>query len=143
MTYQYSEAARTLDETVPLVTQAELLLICKEIDEDTPTAETTQFILTAHVLLYSKLDGYGLSAELLKQIEKYLAAHFAACTYPATSRETLGPLSKGYVTKVDLDLRNTRYGQMAIALDPTLELATNKRAVVMRSLGSGILTQWN
>jgi len=143
MTYEYSEAARTLSETIPLVTREEVLAICKEIDEDTPVTETADFIQTAHVFLYSKLDGYGLPATLLKKIEQYLAAHFAACTYPATARETLGPLSRGYVVKIDLDLRNTRYGQTAIALDPTLELSTNKRPVSMRSLGSGILTVWD
>lgn len=137
--YAYDPNAKTLDFETPLVVRAEILAICKEIDEDTPLDEIASFITTGHNLLCMKLDGWGVPESVLKEIEKYLAAHFAATTYPPTQREGLGPLTRAYVTKIDLDLRNTRYGQMAIALDPTGELAIKKGRVVLKSIGSGIL----
>ena len=145
MSYTYSEAAKVLDEDVPLVTVEMLLLICKEIDTDTPDAETESFIADAHTLVCSLLDGWGVVTSLLTLIEKNLAAHFAALTYPSTLRETLGPMSSAYALKVGMGLEATRYGQTAVALDPTGKLkdfsdGKGKKSVVMYSIGSGILT---
>lgn len=140
MPYTYSASARTLDENTPLVDRDDLLLICKEIDTDTPADETTSFISSAHTVVVTRLDGYGLSESLLTKIELYVAAHFAMLSYPAVERETLGPLSKKYVSKVDLGLNNSRYGQMALSMDPTGKLGVaDKRAVKMYSIGSGII----
>ena len=140
MPYTYDADARTLDIETPLIDRDDLLLVCKEIDEDTPESETTEFVSSAHIVVTTRLDGYGLPEALLTTIETYIAAHFAVLTYPATERETLGPMSRKYVSKVDLGLNNSRYGQMAIAMDPTGKLAQpDKRAVKMYSIGSGIL----
>jgi len=138
MAYEYDEGSKTLSEALPLVTRAEVLLICKEIDDDTPVAETTAFIATAHVILCNVLDGYGIPASLLKNIEKYLAAHFANLTYSSVSRQGLGPMTTTFLLKIDLGFNATRYGQMAMTLDPTgmLENFRRKR-VKMVNLGSG------
>ena len=140
MPYTYSADALSLDIETPLIDRDDLLLVCKEIDEDTPESETTEFVSSAHIVVTTRLDGYGLPEALLTTIETYIAAHFAVLTYPATERETLGPMSRKYVSKVDLGLNNSRYGQMAIAIDPTGKLAQpDTRAVKMYSIGSGIL----
>lgn len=140
MSYTYSESAKVMNEATPLVTRADLLLICKEIDAETPEAETTDFIKTAHVLLCNILDGWGIAASLMEQIEKYLSAHFATLTYSSVQREALGPMSRSYMLKVDLGFNATRYGQMAIQLDPTGRLENfRKKNVSMRSIGSGII----
>ena len=148
MNWTYDAATKTMDEQTPLATRAMLLLICKEIDADTPEEETTAFIESAHVLLCSVLDGYGVPASLMTQIEKYLAAHYAAIAYPVIQREGLGPMSRSYATKIDLRLDNTKYGQQALALDPTNVLAEinagkTKRAVSVTSVGNGIVTAAN
>lgn len=144
MSWTYDAASKTMDEDTPLATREALLLICKEIDADTPEAETTAFIESAHVLLCSVLDGYGVPTSLMTQIEKYLAAHYAAIAYPVTQREGLGPLSRSYATKIDLHLNNTKYGQQAIALDPTGILGEEKKVTIsMTSIGSGIVTAAN
>lgn len=140
----FSENRRILDIDTVLITREELLTVCKEIDEDTPQAETDSFINSAHVYLYNVLDGWGIRAPLMKTIETYVAAHFAALSYPAIQRETVGPLSTSYVSKVELGLQNTRYGQMAITLDPTGRLkrlsdGDGLQDVKIRSIGSGIL----
>lgn len=145
MSWMYDAATKTMDEQTPLATREMLLLICKEIDADTPEEETTAFIETAHVLLCAVLDGYGIPTSLMTQIEKYLAAHYAAVAYPVTQREGMGPLSRSYATKIDLRLDNTKYGQQAMALDPTNVLSDindgkTVKSVVVVSLGNGILT---
>lgn len=140
MGYEYSESKKVLTEASPLVTRAALLLICKEVDEDTPEAETTEFIASAHVIVCNSIDGYGIPLSVVTQIEKYLAAHFAVLTYSTKSRETIGPMSRAFALKVDLGFNATRYGQMAISLDPTGMLENlRKRRVRMMSVGSGIL----
>ena len=142
--YTYNEDAKVLIEDEPLVTAEILLLICKEIDEDTPEAEVASFIADGHTLVCSLLDGWGIATTLLTLIEKNLAAHFAALTYPSTLKEGLGPMSASYALKVGLGLEATRFGQTALALDPTGQLkefsdGKGKRPVNMRSIGSGIL----
>ena len=145
MSWTYDSATKTLDEQTMLATRDMVLKICKEIDADTPEAETASFIESAHVLLCSVLDGYGVPTPLMTQIEKYLAAHFAAIAYPVVKREGLGPMSRSYESKVNLRLDNTKYGQQALALDPTgrlseLSAGAPKKAVVGYSLGNGIDT---
>lgn len=141
MQYSFDEAKKVMLEGTPLVTRDEVLIICKEIDEDTPIDETTDFINTAHIVLCNTIDGYGVAPSLTKRIELYLSAHFAALTYSTKNRETLGPMSSSYILKVDLGFAATRYGQMAMALDPTGMLGNPlKKGVTMRSIGSGILT---
>lgn len=140
MAYTYNESAKTLDASTPLVTRDGLLLICKEIDEDTPEAETTSFISTAHTLICELLDGYGVSTSLLTEIEKYLAAHFATLSYNTVQREGLGPLSRSYAVKLDKGLDYTRYGQQAVSLDPTGVLKNvGKLEPSIRSIGNGII----
>lgn len=142
MSYEFAEGKKVLDEETPLVTREDLLLICKEIDEDTPEDETTSFIASAHTVLCNTLDGYGIPESLMTLIEKYLSAHFATITYSAVHRQTMGPLSQAFMLKVDLGLNATRYGQMAISLDPTGMLDNlRKRTVKMRSIGSGIIPE--
>lgn len=144
MSYGFFEHLRELDLDVPLIAREELLTICKEIDEETPEAETDAFIQGAHTFLYNTLDGWGVPISLMRTIETYLAAHFAAITYPAVQREGLGPLSTTYFGRAELGLQHTRYGQMAISLDPTARLkklsdGEGARSVNIRSLGSGKL----
>ena len=141
--YSYSEDRRALDVNAPLVTRDQLLAICKEIDEDTPEKETDSFIETAHVMLVDALDGYGVSGVLLGQIALYLTAHFAVLSYPAVSREQFSIMSESVFGKLGLGLENTRYGQSALALDPTGVLADlskgkPRQRVGFWSLGNGV-----
>ena len=133
--FTYSKDNLRLDINVPLVTRAQLLEICKEIDEDTPEEETSSFILTAHTLLVSLLDGYGLPDGLMARIALYLSAHYAVTTYPAVSREQVGPLSSSYFGKLGLGLQNTRFGQTAMSLDPTGVLTDLSNGKVRRKAG--------
>ena len=144
-TYTYDEDALALDMEQPLIDRLGLLLICKEIDDGTPESETDSFIQSAHIMVCNVLDGYGLNEALLTQIERYLAAHFAVLSYPSVQREAVGPLSSTYaIGRTGTGLENTRYGQQAIALDPTgllKEHSDGKKPVraSVNSIGTGVL----
>ena len=84
------------------------------------------FIISAN-LLTDKIaiaDHEGaLSSSHLKEIERWLAAHFVAIRDVRVGREQAGPVSQHFQYKVDLNLNQTQYGQQAILLDVTGYLA--------------------
>jgi len=131
--YDYDESTKVLDENTPLTTIAEVLAICKEVDEETPTTEMDMFIATGHILVWENLDGYGIPTSRLTMIERYLSAHFAAITYTPSSFEAAGKVQVSYSTKVALGFDLTRYGQMAVRLDPTRSLKNLDEGKIRRA----------
>ena len=79
------------------------------------------FIATANLLVTEELGSAGLSSDRLKQIELYLAAHFAAVTFEkgGLRRQKIGDAEEDYkvLGASAIGLVSTRYGQQAIALD--------------------------
>lgn len=122
MSYVYNESTKNLDITIPIITTAELLSVCKEVDEDTPAEELALFVQSAHIIICEHLDGYSISTLRLALVERYLAAHFAAITYPQAVFESVGKVQASYSMKVALRLEQTRYGQQALFFDPTKNL---------------------
>lgn len=122
MAYTFDENNKNLDINTPIIADSELLAICKEIDEDTPAEEITLFIQSAHIIVCEHLDGYSISTLRLALVERYLAAHFAAITYPQAVFESVGKVQASYSMKVALRLEQTRYGQQALFFDPTKNL---------------------
>lgn len=103
-----------MTESTVLVTDAEVKGICREI----PSKESAvTFINAAHVMVWERLEGKGLSENRLKLIELYLAAHFAAITFPVASFEAAGKVQESLQYKVDLGLDYTKYGQQAQLFD--------------------------
>lgn len=110
--------------TTPLVTDAEVkAVIPTDID-------TTPFIATAHLFIDENLASAELSADRLKQVELYLAAHFVAITVEKGSliRKRVGEASETYGGFVQgllgRGLQSTRYGQTAINMDTSGVLAS-------------------
>ena len=101
------------------VTSAEVLEIF-----DTPTSITDLdvFILPATALVDEILGDSGLPAALLKEIERYLAAHFASMRYRQKTQEEIDDAKERLTSKVDMGLNASRYGQQALALDTTGKL---------------------
>ena len=86
------------------------------------------FLLTADTVVTNNLGSTDLSTEELKQIEKYLAAHFACMRDPIPLRSKVGdseqvsfPLS--VTTAFGQGLRITPYGQQVLAIDRSGVLA--------------------
>jgi hypothetical protein len=75
-----------------------------------------------------------LSSSRLTIIETWLAAHFAAITEAQLSQETIGDATDKIESKVDLGLNVTRWGQQALALDPTGVLASSAKGTKRASI---------
>lgn len=86
--------------------------------------EVEPFVDTAHVLVDTHLAGAGLSEELLKQIELWLAAHLIAIDDPRTTDRNVDGLRISFErAEQGKGLDSTRYGQQVRMLDPTGKLA--------------------
>lgn len=81
--------------------------------------EIAPFITPANLLVTELLGGSGLSSSLLKEIERWLAAHFAAIRDPRISRERTEEAEAIYHGKSDMGLDHTPYGQQVRLLDTT------------------------
>jgi ornithine cyclodeaminase/alanine dehydrogenase-like protein (mu-crystallin family) len=92
------------------------------------------FIETASVYVDTHLAGTGTAEPVLKEIERYLSAHFACFADPralsVADGDTSVTLQRGQAGQ---GLHATQYGQAALALDGTgtlLALGTKKRMVI-------------
>lgn len=86
-----------------------------------PEIDMTGSIATANLLVTEELAGQGLSDSRLKQIELYLAAHFASLILekgPVAS-VSLGDAKDAYHNVYKGGIASTRFGQQALTLDPT------------------------
>jgi hypothetical protein len=114
-----------MTKATPLVTEVDLRKICAEItdEEDAPV---DIFIASAHTMVYDYLINAEFSTERLTLIELYLAAHFAALTYPVAASEGIGgKVNESFQYKVGTGLSFTKYGQQALTLSSGL--LANKR----------------
>lgn len=94
------------------------------IDTELDNSQVEPFIVTAVLLVNEELLDKGLSANRLKEIARWLAAHFLAVREPRLLSEQAGRAQAKYEGgAIDKRLMSTRYGQQAIALDPTGVLA--------------------
>lgn len=74
-----------------------------------------------------------LGSSRLELIERWLSAHFYCMRDPRTTSEAAGPVSASYQSRVDLGLKTSHYGQMAITLDSTGYLAALSNGKVIRA----------
>jgi hypothetical protein len=81
--------------------------------------EIDPMIALSHTLVEDRLAGSGYSEDLLKEIEKWLAAHFYAVRYPRTaSKSAQGGGTVQYDGQTGLEgLKQTRYGTQVMLLD--------------------------
>lgn len=100
-------------------TTSELVAEIIEVDVD---ISLTPFITAANALVTELLVGKH-DDERLELIERWLSAHFYTNRDPRPTDEKAGPVSAEYQSKVDLFLSTSHYGQMAIVLDTSGELA--------------------
>ena len=108
------------------VTDAEV----KEIIDWDSTISLTPFIEIANSLVTELCTDSGHDAQRLKNIERWLAAHFYHIDDQHISREKAASVGVEYQFKIDLAINQTKYGQQAIVLDTAGNLAQlNKRIV--------------
>jgi hypothetical protein len=75
---------------------------------------------------------------VLQVIETWLAAHFYCVRNPRRSSERAGDVWATFMSKVDLNLQVTHYGQQAMMLDPTgvLKFINDTKAFKARKVGA-------
>lgn len=88
---------------------------------DSTIEDLTPFIAAAEQLVTRMCANApapaNYSAAELKEIERWLAAHFIAIRSPRYLSESLGPQSHSIALQVGLNLGLTPYGQQAMLLD--------------------------
>ena len=95
------------------VTTLEVEQILDNLDE----IELEPFIRVANLMVTDLLSGAGFSSDYLKEIERWLSAHFASIRSPMAEMEKIGPATTKYQTKTGMGLKLTSYGQQVLALD--------------------------
>ena len=75
------------------------------------------FVTAAHNLIDDVLDGQGYSIAQLRDIEMWLAAHFAAVKDPLIEQEKTGDTTTKYQRKVGDGLNSTEYGRRVMLLE--------------------------
>jgi len=77
----------------------------------------------------------GLGADTMKEIERWLAAHFVAIRDPRLKSTETGDAKDEYLGVVGKGLEATQYGQQALFLDTTNALASiGKRKIIFKAL---------
>jgi len=96
----------------------------KEILQTTLTdEEITPFLAAADALVTDVLADEGYADSLLKEIKRWLTAHFVAIRDPQVSKEKIGDVDATYQGKTSLGLNHTSYGQQVMVLDHHGKLA--------------------
>jgi len=88
------------------------------------TIDTTPFITPANLIVTDRLSGEGLGDPLLKEIERWLAAHLVAIRDPVYKTEKTGDASATVFAEGGKGLDATPYGQQVKVLDITGKMAT-------------------
>lgn len=86
-------------------------------------SQLSAFINSAHYVIQANLTSSGLSNDVLTEIHKYLAAHFASLRDQRLESERVADVSYKYQGKTDMGLESTFYGQTALMLDTSGKLA--------------------
>lgn len=106
---------------------------------DTSLSDLTVFILVASQQV-DRISGLGTA--VLKEIERWLAAHFVAIRDKRTSKDNVLDSSHTYEGKTGMGLEFTRYGQQAKLLDTTGTLAKlGLRKAALTYLGGTVNAQ--
>ena len=96
----------------------------REIIDVDSSLSLTPFIEAATLTVDEHLSDESLSDDLLKEIERWLAAHFVAIREQRVKSEKVGDAAATYHGQSGKGLEFTPYGQQAVLLDPTGKLAS-------------------
>lgn len=92
-------------------------------DTELTNAQLAAFVNSAHYVIQANLLSSGLDSNILTEIHKYLAAHFASLRDQRLQAERVADVSYTYQGKTGMYLEATHYGQMALTLDTSGTLA--------------------
>lgn len=89
------------------------------IDTDLTDSQIEGFIDAANLLVEEELGDSDLSASLLTEINKWLAAHLLSSRDQRVAKEAINDVSITYQGEYGLGLNSTSYGQQVLVLDST------------------------
>ena len=118
---------------MPRVTVAEVRLI---IDTERTDPQVTAYIGTGSVFVDALLLDKGLTEPQLKEIERWLSAHFIATAMERQAiHQKAGPAEQRFSDIFSKGLNNTTFGQAAIALDTSgTLLALDRRNMILKAI---------
>ncbi len=93
--------------------------VCAVLDTVLDDDEVDPFVNTANLMVTAYLGTSDLAADLLKEIETYLAAHFVTHRDRITSEEDADSVSFTFQGETKMGLDSSLYGQTAQILDTT------------------------
>lgn len=118
----------------PRVTVDDVKKIIKNIDESYSDDDLECFIMAAHVVIENEIvadEDCDASACTLRELERWLAAHFIATADPKVWSEKYGDAANMYQGKWNVGFDATNYGQQVMRLDPCGKLGTlNEQAKI-------------
>lgn len=91
--------------------------VCKIVETDLAPDVVKEFIEDANVVVTGHLTGKGLSADQLRRIEKYIAAHLLILRDRRVATASVGQTRVRYQGRQQMHLNSTDYGQQAMLLD--------------------------
>lgn len=100
-----------------MAARASEAMVKEIIDTDLTNEQVAPFLAAANTLVTDLLLSESYSNETLKEIERWLAAHFVAVRDPQVTQEKIGDIQATYEGKTGMGLNSTRYGQQAMLLD--------------------------
>lgn len=109
----------------------------KEIwTDDTNITSFDPFIIAANIVVTNAFSGTSVSSDILGEIERWLAAHFATVLEPNLLEEEHDEARMRYaLPKMGDGLQSSMYGKMALQLDPVgALLEIGKRAATIESI---------
>ena len=113
-------AARTTETEVKAIMDTSLL-----------DAEVEVYIGIANPVVTDVMDGSGVGAVRLEEIERWLTAHFITVTRERMGdTEKLGEASIKYIGKYGMGLDSTPFGQTVQLLDTTGQFADEGKRVI-------------
>lgn len=93
------------------------------IDTELTVDQCEPFITAANLFVTNSLSNKGLSTATLKEIERWMAAHFLSQIDPREQVVRIDTIEVNVEGTTTQGLKNSRYGQQAILLDTTGTLA--------------------
>ena len=102
------------------VSGAEVLAI---FETDMSSDDLAEFITAANIIVTEILGDSDLATTTLKEIERWLSAHFASAWDQRLISERIGDSAVAYQFTKEKGIKSTDYGQRAILLDTTGQLA--------------------
>lgn len=113
------------------------------IDVDPSLTDLSPFITIANLLVTKYIYPEGVEADLLKEIERWLAAHFVAVRDRQPISQSVAGVSADFGLKLGAGLSATIYGQQAKMLDPTGKLASVDKEEKFEAKLESIVTDYS